>query len=316
MTQPDYSELMALWGLSFDGEEGDEAIQGSPERTVARTVIRDGQGSRWILERIAPDDVTRKQEIALRLSALNASGMPNVHPFLCAKNGELTVDVDSGSWMLRPFLEGVKLQRPDYLQDLWRADAMANWLLQLREHTKDRDGPVFSIADYAEERMSTWRRQYPRLAEKLEYSFSRLRKNFFPVHSQLPVAFCHGDYHPLNIVWGRHSIRSVIDWEFCGQKPELYDAALLLGCFGFDDPDSLISEISIQLVRILRDSGIYSEKSWRSLFELMATIRFGWMSEWIRRKDHDAIDMEILYMEILLSQKEFIRSKWMPDRNG
>jgi aminoglycoside phosphotransferase (APT) family kinase protein len=40
-----------------------------------------------------------------------------------------------------------------------------------------------------------------------------------------PVAFCHGDYHPMNIIWSADDIKCVIDWEFSEYKSEIYDAA-------------------------------------------------------------------------------------------
>ena len=158
--------------------------------------------------------------------------------------------------------------------------------------------------------MATWEKAYPKLAKKLMPSFVSLQKRFFPVHDSLPTAFCHGDYHPLNMIWGEDRIESVIDWEFCGLKPELYDVALLLGCLGFDDPDILIDDFVIQLVQKLRAAKLYASQSWEWLFELMATIRTGWMSEWIRRSDEEAMEMEVIYIDILVSQKEYILQRW------
>ncbi len=53
------------------------------------------------------------------------------------------------------------------------------------------------------------------------------------------ISFCHGDLHPLNVIWGEKSIRAVIDWEFSGIKPEIYDLANMLGCLGMEDPANL-----------------------------------------------------------------------------
>jgi len=72
----------------------------------------------------------------------------------------------------------------------------------------------------------------------------------------------------------------------------------------------LIHELVIRLVRQLRSANLFSQPSWGTLIDLMATIRTGWMSEWIRRSDEDAIEMEILYIDILVSQKEYIAQHW------
>jgi len=34
------------------------------------------------------------------------------------------------------------------------------------------------------------------------------------------------------------------------------------------------------------------------------------MSEWIRRSDEEVIEMEVLYIDILVSQKEYIEQRW------
>ena len=47
------------------------------------------------------------------------------------------------------------------------------------------------------------------------------------------MAFAHGDYHPLNVIWTKAGIAAVIDWEFSGLKPEMYDAAILVGCLAW-----------------------------------------------------------------------------------
>lgn len=55
----------------------------------------------------------------------------------------------------------------------------------------------------------------------------------------LSYAFCHGDLHPLNVIWMHDKIHAVIDWEFAGFKPDIYDAANLVGCAGIENPEGL-----------------------------------------------------------------------------
>ena len=332
MKNTNYIELLNAWNLGFAGVDESAAIDGSPERCAARFVVRDSDDRRRLLEKIAPDNVIRKQEIAEQLEML--AGLEQIHPYCRTSDGSFF----SNGWMLRPYVEGLPLQRPGYLDDLWRIDAMADFLIQLRQNTSTHPGlrPVppkaagpslqgrslrnipsaggvreagsgfFSICDYAQQRMAVWRQRYSMLAGKMERSFQTLEKTFFAVHDQLPVAFCHGDYHPLNMIWGTEGIRSVIDWEFCGIKPELYDAALLVGCIGFEDPDNLINEPVIRLVQRLREAGYGAPESWAHFLQLTAAIRFGWMSEWIRRSDREARRMEAVYIDILVDQKDYI----------
>lgn len=301
----DYAELLSEWGVEFASQDASAEIEGSPERTAARAVVFDTAGKRWILEKIEPDNLARKQEVAEQLATL--SGLTQVHPYQKTAGGSFFSD----RHMLRPFIDGVSLNRETYLNDSWRIDAMTDFLIQFRGVSAPLSGPRFSIGSYAENRMKVWRTRHPERTKKLEDSFARLKETFLPMHDQLPVAFCHGDYHPLNIVWGEGAIQSVIDWEFCGTKPELYDAALLLGCIGFEDPDNLLKEPSIRLVQNLRKANFGAPVSWEHLLGLMATIRWGWMSEWIRRGENDAAEMETLYIQILVDQQDYIQQRWL-----
>jgi homoserine kinase type II len=310
VSELNYRDLLGAWGVQFLKKEPSVAIEGSPERTASRSVICDTDGSRWVLEQIDAENVERKQQIAQHLQSLYLSGLNDIHPWRETSVGSFFKKVEMHHWMLRPFVEGLPLNRETYLEEPWRVDAMTNFLLQLRDHSSELTGPSFSIANYAEDRMGVWRGRYPEMTQKMESSFGKLQRDFFPIHDQLSEAFCHGDYHPLNMVWGQSSIESVIDWEFCGPKPELYDVALLLGCIGFDDPDHLIKEPALRLIGNLRGTELGSEKSWEHLLGLMATIRYGWMSEWIRRSDVEAREMEIVFIDILVDQREYIQQQW------
>lgn len=320
-----YEELLLAWNHEFSGLDASAKIEGSPERTATRDVVCDLSGGRWVLEQIDPDNLDRKKQIAEQLSALSNSGLERIHPWQqtqgnsffqwLEQSGE-TVPMsgenagEGSAFMLRPYVDGIPLNRETYLDDAWRIDALADFLIQLRTHSAESSGPVFSIVQYAENRMAAWRGHDPKLADKLEHSFQTLEKTFFKIHDSLPLTFCHGDYHPLNVVWGADCMHSVIDWEFCGIKPELYDAALLVGCIGFEDPDNLIREPVIRLVQTLRATGYGAPQSWDSFLDLAATIRFGWMSEWGRRKDREARKMESVYIDILVDQAEYIQQHW------
>ena len=310
MTDAEYNKLLNSWGVEFAGIDPCCAIGGSPERTASRSVVVDAEGDRWVLEEIDEGNLVRKRQVADHLQVLRDAGLDRIHPYRRTTENSFFAVTDHCHWMLRPFVEGIPLDRKTYLNELWRVDAMADFLVQLRAHAGSFSGPAFSIVSYAENRMVAWRKRYSKLAEKLETSFCTLQKNFFPVHDRLPVAFCHGDYHPLNMVWGEGGIRSVIDWEFCGLKPELYDVALLLGCIGFDDPDHLLKEPAVRLVKNLRATGFGAAGSWETLLDLMAVIRYGWMSEWFRRSDREARKMEAIYIDILVDQKEYILKHW------
>ena len=128
-------------------------------------------------------------------------------------------------------------------------------------------------------------------------------------HENLPVRFCHGDYHPLNVIWSIKGINAVIDWEFLGYKPEIYDIAMIIGCLGMEKPQSLTGDLVFEFVKHLKESGLITEKSWASLFEFVLALRFAWLSDWLKRSDHEMIDLETVYIKLLLNNRKiFIRS--------
>ncbi|QHI70523.1 aminoglycoside phosphotransferase family protein [Tichowtungia aerotolerans] len=309
MTDSAYTELLKAWGIGFAERKQDLAIAGSPERTAMRTVVRDEKGKFWILEQIEPDNLDRKQQVAENITCLSKH-IHSVHPWCRSVEKQFFQTFGNHNWMVRPYVEGMPLDRETWLNEPWRLEAMAEFLIRLQKCSGLQSASFFSMPDYTAKRMKAWGSRYPKLAEALSPVFGRLRNGFFSVHDSLPTAFCHGDFHPLNIVWGEGHIRSVIDWEFCGIKPELYDVALLLGCIGFDDPDNLIREPAVRLVGRLKESGFGDHQSWNELTGLMATIRFGWMSEWIRRQDEESVEMEVVYIDILVDQASFLSKTW------
>jgi homoserine kinase type II len=137
-----------------------------------------------------------------------------------------------------------------------------------------------------------------------------LRGGFFEKYEKLPTAFCHGDYHPLNIIWSENGIASVIDWEFCGQKIELYDVANMVSCLGMENPNTLKKQIVIDFISKLKESKVFENESWENFVDLVLAIRFAWLSEWLRFKDANMIQLEIDYMQLLLENRNFLKQLW------
>jgi homoserine kinase type II len=132
----------------------------------------------------------------------------------------------------------------------------------------------------------------------------------FPKGDALPRAFSHGDFHPLNVIWSATGIEALVDWEFCGFRPEMYDAALLVGCIGMEDPRSLSGELVKNLIGGLRAWAGYSEASWAAFFELVLAVRFAWLADWLRRDDREMIDLEAVYIVLLLDNREALLKAW------
>ena len=110
-----------------------------------------------------------------------------------------------------------------------------------------------------------------------------------------------------NIIWDKDEIKAVIDWEFAGIKPDLYDAANLVGCAGIENPNGLGMDMVMTFVDELRKTAVISETGWRFFPEYVLALRFAWLSEWLRKKDVEMIDLEFAYMKILVDHMAEIR---------
>ena len=301
------AEFSRRWGLDLVRWRNDVPLAGSPERTAWRSVAQAGDGRLFLVERIASRTYGRKRRIAWIVQQLANLGLSQVVPVLPDTVGETIALIDHGLWQLSPFIHGVPLDRPAYAMDGWRGDAAADFLIRFHALSTQCHGeppwPPFAISDYIETLLATLSRHEADTARRFAFFRNHLDASLFPNLEQLPTRLCHGDYHPLNMIWGERSIRIVIDWEFCGVKPELYDVANLIGCLGMEDPQSLTGPFVHQLVDRMKQSGLFAGASWRALPDLMLAIRFAWLSEWMRKDDRPMIQMEADYMSLLMEHR-------------
>jgi len=150
----------------------------------------------------------------------------------------------------------------------------------------------------------------PALFVRLGPAVGTLREKLFPCLAALPKAFCHGDFHPLNMIWSGTGVEALIDWEFCGPRPEMYDAALLVGCLGMEDPRALEGGLVRELVSGLRARAGYAAESWRVFPELVLALRFAWLSDWLRRGDAEMVDLETVFIGLLCGGRAALERAW------
>jgi homoserine kinase type II len=306
------------WEMAFVRLRADLSLAGSPERTAWRSVVETADGRLFVLERIPSKIYGGKRRIAGILQQLSDRGLQQVVAYLPDASGEFIHLINHGLWQLCPYVGGVVLDRPAYAMDGWRGDAAADFLIQFS--VTSRQAPMalepssFSIAAYTLDLFKTLSGRDPAIADRYRPFMVHLKKRLFPVVEGLPTSFCHGDVHPINIIWGDRSIRAVIDWEFCGFKPAIYDLANLLGCLGMEDPQSLGGPFVHRLVSRMRRSNIFSDESWDALPDLMLAIRFAWLSEWMRKDDRPMIRLEADYMALLMENRSDLADRW--DRLG
>lgn len=191
---------------------------------------------------------------------------------------------------------------------------MAEFLIGLRQKSRNLPEGLqsrnFFILDYIDTLSNRIREKEPNLFKTIATFVRFVKTHLAPVHDAIPVAFCHGDFHPLNMIWAENAITAVIDWEFSGTKPEIYDAATLIGCMGMETPDALAGPLVTAFVRDLKASDILAQQSWAALPAFMVAIRFGWLSEWLRNRDTEMIELETVYLNLLVKHTDDLKNIW------
>ncbi len=310
-----FRELAERWGISFFRIRPDLVPAGSPERTVSRMVIADKREELFILEQISQRAHRVKMRILRTLEWLAGRGMPWLVPYRRGCDGEHIQEYGGGLWQLMPFVRGVALDRERYLHEKWRADVLARFLIEL--HVQSRELPFFSgeapfsIKAYIATLVRQIDKHRAGIIPRVRRVVGFLERGFMDLHDSLSVGFCHGDYHPLNIIWGRKNLKAIIDWEFCGMKPEIYDVANMVGCLGMEHPSSLAGELTVSFIRAMRDEGGFAETSWTCFPEFVVALRFGWLSEWLRKDDVEMIGLELDYMNLLIEHRNRLRRVWL-----
>jgi homoserine kinase type II len=308
-----FKQLLSLWGIALKNIRDDIDIHGSPERTNFRVVIEDNNSNLFILENISNNLFKRKKIIAESLFYLKNKDL-NMTPYLKSKNNNFIELFKDKYWQIIPFVEGIPLDRTNYLFDSWRGESAAKFLIELKKKSQhisrfEKDKP-FSLPSYVHGLKDSIKIHNKDLYKKISPIIDYLNNNFFTIHDQLPIAICHGDYHSLNIIWGDKKIKTVIDWEFIGYKAEGYDIANMVGCLGIEDPIALIDGFTKDFIKTLKDNNFITDKSWRFLVDMIIALRFAWLSEWLRNNDQEMINLEINYMNLLINSKNKLNKIW------
>lgn len=306
--------VVSHWSLHFKSIRSDLDLQGSPERSVRRAAFEDETGGLFVLEQISPSQRDKKCFISKTLNQLRAAGLKQVDPYLQTPTGDFLTFCNGAWWQVLPFVAGTPLDRPGYIRDAPKGDTLAIFLRDLSRHAKnispDRAMPCFSLKHYILKLEKEMTRYDPDAGRRVAPIVDYLRRFFMKAHDTLPAAFCHGDYHPLNIIWRGHTIAAVIDWEFCGFKPDIYDAANLVGCIGMEHPSGLTGGLVMSFIGTMRRDSFISAQGWSLFAEFVLALRFAWLAEWLRKKDKAMIDLEEVYMNLLLKNLEGLKEAW------
>ncbi len=330
-----HRDLLARACLAFGvtlADTADLPLAGSPARSRYRVVIVSDSGARrYVLEQIAAEAAERRERVALLLQQLAMRGLP-VLPYRARSDGRGHVSLAAGAasdgplWMLSPYLPGTPLPRPDWVQDAERGRALGQFLVSLRRASPDLvRGPAWNLRGFVEGLAAGLTRHRPDLLPGVNPALAVVRQRLYPALPRLPVALCHGDYHPLNIIWrdgpvgtpsagapivGAPVVGAVIDWEFSGVKPELYDVAMLVGCAGVEQPSALSGALVTSLLGTIREHGLGADASWEEFAPLVIATRLAWLSEWLRSRDRDMIGLELAYLRILVEEQPHLAAAW------
>lgn len=304
-----------LWQVNLKKTHKNIPIQGSPERSTFRVVLEDENNNFFVLAQISPKSLENKKRIATILDFLAKKNLACVQPYLASEKREFVIEHKNNFWQIAPFVQGVELDRGKYIYDKWRGLALAKFLIDLHHKSKRLPSPnprnVFSLKNYIYKLIREINLYNKDIKDKINDIADFLEIDFMPVYEKLPVTFCHGDYHPLNIIWSSDNIKCVIDWEFCGYKSETYDVANLIGCVGVEDPQSLTGDLVKYFIVEMKKANIISKISWIYLLEFILALRFAWLSEWLRRKDTEMISLELDYMRLLIDNKNILQKAWL-----
>ena len=314
LDQNDFQNILKQWDIKFETIRPDIPICGSPERTSYRVVVSDSVNQLYLLEMFAEDRIFHKQQISIILDHLYDRDIQSIIPYLKSLDGDHIVSYHDVYWQLIPFIEGVSLNRPHHVKDHWRGKTSATFLIDFWKKTDTIKIPTslcqFSLKDYVLKMSETMKTYHPERHGQLLSVLNWLRNDFFSIYESIPKRFCHGDFHPLNIIWSNHGINAVIDWEFLGLKPEMYDMANMIGCLGIEHPSALFDRFAYSFIHEIIDSELIDSQSVNYLLECITAIRFAWLAEWFRKSDNDMIDLEITYINLLKDNGEYLKEQW------
>jgi len=300
----DIAAILTFWDKEFAGYCDGLAVVGSREYADARRVVQMQDGSRWIIDRFGADRKAAAEKTAAALSLLRDVGLSAVSPYAEGKYGRFYHDGQQ-YWALLPYTPGAVTVRPLYAAEEWRGQALAAWLCEFAEKSVGIAARLgddrFSYLDFLFDLEKKLRSHDASVFDRVEAAFRYLDAALKPKLEEIPAAFAHGDLHALNIIWSDSGINAVIDWEFCGMRPQGYDAALFLGCIAMEDPALIGDACAVRLMHDLRAAGVFVPATFAAMPALIVAGRLAWLSDWLHRGIDEMVEAECTLITILLN---------------
>ena len=197
--------VAGLWQVQLKKLHYNLPVSGSPERSVFRVVLEDKDGMFFVLEQIPAKSLELKRQIAATVDFLSKKNLAHIQPYLADEKGEYVIKYKNNLWQIIPFVQGVLLDRQKYMYEKWRGSALAAFLIELRRKSQDLPfsdfRKVFSLKNYIYKLISQINLYNKNIKSEINDISCFLEKDFMSAYEKLPVAFCHGDYHPMNVIW-------------------------------------------------------------------------------------------------------------------
>ncbi len=299
LSHDDIAEIIKSWNLALERVLPAIPIEGSPERSLFRTVFSAG-GARYILEEVELSRFSQRKVICEVMEEFH-NQLPLIKYLKGTEGDEIQLWQERG-WMVHAYVEHQKLNRGLFWDEKWRGEALGSVLCSLINRGELDVCGSFSVEQYVRKLMRDIKRTKADLFNELTPIVELIEQKLFPELSSLPRSICHGDAHPLNILWGDESLIALIDWEFCGNRPRIYDLALVIGCVGSESPEALDGGFNRSLIETVRNGVDLSDREWQLLPVMIIALRFNWLSEWLRKNDKEMIRFELFYMNHLIER--------------
>ncbi len=297
------SKVLEHFNIEFENTSSFE-IYGAPSRSADRVVVTDKNDEKFIVEKHHFWNMGKKVKIAENINLLHSNGFEECSPYIDSVQGLSVIEFENRCWMVQKFIDHDKLHRPDYLDDGLKGKAAAETLLKMYEissNLKMNDSiDPFSLAEHTLKTVKKIRHIHPEISAKTLDVLNIIEYSFVHLIEKMPVVFCHGDYHPLNILWDGNNVKKVIDWEFSGYRPILTDIANIIGCAGFENVSAFNRDFVRNFLEVIKNSGFLSDILFEKITLFTLGFRFsGWLNEWINDKDGAMIQREIKYLNLL-----------------
>ncbi|MGM0568321.1 MAG: phosphotransferase, partial [Elusimicrobiota bacterium] len=249
-----------------------------------------------------------KQAIINIVEELRKNKIKKVPLFLKSKDKKHIINLKGQYWQLSEYVYGRPAMQPDYLMDSKKGKSLADFLIQLKKLNLKAESS-FSIKDYIYNITGAIKNHDYKYYHDFLRIQNYLESGFFMNYKKIPRAFCHGDFHPLNVIWKKDEIQAVIDFEFFSDTLEMYDAANLVGCAGIENPAFLTKGGLVkEFMETIKKADIYSQISYYNFVDLIIASRFGWISEWFRKRDREMLSLETDYFNFLVENKKHINN--------